>query len=154
MDDDPIYSGFIRQRVAGILEEEGKLLLVKLLSPVSNQEIWIPPGGGVEFGESCHQALIREFAEETSLQISVGELLHINELISGQFHVIEHFFKVKKVSGSPKLGIDPEHPNDQQLLSDIGFFSREQIKKLNCKPDYLKTTYWDKSASVSFNSQR
>lgn len=149
-----MYSGFIRQRVAGILEEEGKLLLVKLLSPVSNQEIWIPPGGGVEFGEPFHQALNREFSEETSIQISVCELLHINELISGKFHVIEHFFKVKKESGTPKLGIDPEHPKDQQLLSDIGFFSREQLQKLNCKPEYLKTTYWDKTATTSFDSQR
>jgi mutator protein MutT len=37
------------------------------------------PGGGLEFGEGIKDALIREFQEELSLEIIVGELFYFNE---------------------------------------------------------------------------
>lgn len=37
------------------------------------------PGGGLEFGEGMKEALIREFQEELSLEITVGELFYFNE---------------------------------------------------------------------------
>ncbi|MBO6536314.1 MAG: NUDIX domain-containing protein [Balneolaceae bacterium] len=148
------YAGYIRYRVGGILEENGNLLLVKLPSPITNEDIWIPPGGGVDFGESAPEALVREFKEETGLSVSVRELLHINEIIFKDFHVIEHFFKVQRVGGKLALGLDPEHPVDDQLLSDIGFFSREEIEKMNIRPGFIKEEYWHNPKMVSFNSQR
>lgn len=37
------------------------------------------PGGGLEFGEGFQHALIREFQEELSISIEVGELFYFNE---------------------------------------------------------------------------
>lgn len=37
------------------------------------------PGGGLEFGEGFQHALIREFQEELSIEIEVGELFYFNE---------------------------------------------------------------------------
>lgn len=37
------------------------------------------PGGGLEFGEGFHHALIREFQEELSIDVEVGELFYFNE---------------------------------------------------------------------------
>ena len=137
------YSGFIRVRVGGVYIENEQLLLIKLRSPISGEDIWIPPGGGVNFKESLNEAIIREFNEETSLKVKVGELLHTSELIEDDYHVIEFFFKVEKVKGEVRLGIDPEHPLEKQLISDIGFFTRNEISKMNVKPEYFKDEFWE-----------
>lgn len=134
-----IYSGKLRVRVAGLLVTDRKLLLVKLHSPVSSSDIWTAPGGGVEFGETIEDALKREFNEETGLSILVGDLLHINELIEPPYHAIEFFFKVTKISGHLKLGSDPEHSQDQQLLKEIGFFEKGKLSEIPLKPEALKT---------------
>lgn len=139
---DSIYSGKLRIRVAGLLIKDGKLLLVKLKSPISNQDIWTPPGGGVEFGESMHKALQREYAEETSMTITVRKLAHINELIEHPFHAIEFFFWVEAIKGKMKLGFDPEHDSNFQLLKEIEFVKLSEIKNRNVKPDFLKNEFW------------
>lgn len=138
-----VYSGKLRIRVCGLLKEQGKLLLVKIHSPVSNSDVWIPPGGGVNFGETLREALEREFFEETNLRIKVGELLHISELIELPFHAIEFYFSVQAQAGKASLGIDPEHGEEDQLLKELGFHSREELAKLNCSPDFIKGNYWE-----------
>jgi 8-oxo-dGTP diphosphatase len=148
------YAGFIRVRVGGLYLEKGKLLLIRLTSPISGEEIWIPPGGGVDFKESFHEALIREFKEETTLDIAVDKLRFISELIDGEFHVIEFFFDVVKLSGDVNLGYDPEHSENDQLISEIGFFSKEEILEMNVKPAFLKKEFWDENNSELFFSNR
>jgi mutator protein MutT len=36
------------------------------------------PGGGVEFGEGLHEALVREFMEEIEIDIQVNDLFYVN----------------------------------------------------------------------------
>ncbi len=52
---------------AYIFNEEGKLLLTR---SVKWNNLWVPPGGKVEFGESMEQALKREMKEELNLDIN------------------------------------------------------------------------------------
>lgn len=42
-------------------------------------EKWEFPGGKVEDGESCEQAIIREFMEEFGIDVSVGEQISETE---------------------------------------------------------------------------
>lgn len=131
------YSGKLRVRVAGLLVEDQKLLLIKLHSPVSNSEIWTPPGGGVEFGETLESALSREFKEETGLDTKMGEMLTVNEFIEPPFHAIEFFFKVEKLSGLLKLGKDPEKTEEDQILKEVRFFDKNELLNLPLKPESL-----------------
>ncbi|HCD51048.1 MAG TPA: NUDIX hydrolase [Balneolaceae bacterium] len=143
-----IYSGKIRIRVCGLLFREGRLLLVKLHSPVTNKDLWIPPGGGLEFGESLHTALKREFKEETGLTIKVGELLHINEMIKAPYHALEFYFNVDLIEGKLTLGYDPEHSPNDQLLKDIRYFSPDELSGIECAPDYIKQEFRKKPGNT------
>ena len=42
---------------------------------------WSFPGGGVDFGETLQEAIVREFKEETGLTVTVGSFLFIYEYI-------------------------------------------------------------------------
>jgi|AntRauTorckE6833_2_1112554.scaffolds.fasta_scaffold00588_6 8-oxo-dGTP diphosphatase len=140
---DERYSNKIRVRSCGLLFDQDKLLLVELRSPITNSWIWLPPGGGVKPGETLEEALIREFWEETGFKVSVQKLLHFNEVIEPPIHAIEFYFLVKRVEGKMELGKDPEFGNDQQILRDIGFYSREEIGKMDVRPNYIKDHLWE-----------
>lgn len=137
-----IYENKLRVRACGVLVEEDRLLLVKLHSPVSDSLVWTPPGGGVQFGESIFETVEREFLEETSLKVKAEKIVHINELIQKPFHAIEIYVSVKRLSGEMKLGNDPEHDENHQILSDVGFFDRYEVQEMNIKPEYFKEEFW------------
>lgn len=50
---------------------DGRILLVRLASHVPESGRWGLPGGGLEWGESPEEALVREFLEETGLNATV-----------------------------------------------------------------------------------
>lgn len=131
------YSGSIRIRSCGVLIEEGKVLLIQLLSPVTEDLVWIPPGGKVEFGETLEEALKREFKEETGLEVAVQKLLDVNELVQNGIHAIEFYFSVEKLSGSLSLGTDPEVNEHNQLIRDLRFFSKDQLEHIQFTPDFI-----------------
>ena len=55
----------VRIGVYGAAVRGGRLLLTQLSSRDRDVGRWTLPGGGMEFGETPHQTLIREFYEET-----------------------------------------------------------------------------------------
>ena len=63
-------------RVAGICVQNEKVLLQK----PTNDTAFAFPGGHVAFGETNAQALIREFQEEISVDVSVGDLKWVGEV--------------------------------------------------------------------------
>lgn len=138
-----MYGSKLRVRASGILVEGEKMLLIQLRSPVSKNLVWIPPGGGVEFGESIKNTVQREFLEETGLVVSVHNLLFINELIEPPFHALEFFFRVERISGELKLGEDPEHSVDEQILKDLQFIKRSAFQDLGINSNLLSNIFWD-----------
>lgn len=56
-----------------LVDEAERLLLIHSRDPVDGQECWYPVGGGIEPGETVHEAAAREAAEETGLaELPVG----------------------------------------------------------------------------------
>lgn len=133
------YRNTLRVRVCGILIEDNQVLLVHLLSPVSNSMVWMPPGGGLEFGESIEECLKREFKEETGFQVQVKELAFVDELVRPPFHALELYYYVNKESGSLKRGRDPEHDSDLQLIDEVGWIPLSQLSSLSVAPERLVT---------------
>lgn len=127
------YAGRVRVRVGGLLLRDGALLLAahRGLRP-AGAPFWSPPGGGWEFGESIRAALVREFAEETGLAVRVGRFLHVHEFSSGPLQALELFFEVlaEDPAATPRLGHDPEHAPDAQLLTRLAWLSPRQLQQL------------------------
>ncbi len=87
-----------------VLDPAGAVLLVRHQDPISVDPenpglltYWVPPGGGVDDGESHERAAIRELEEETGIEVSdVGpqiwsrkrDLVHAGEL---KRHVERYF---------------------------------------------------------------
>jgi ADP-ribose pyrophosphatase YjhB (NUDIX family) len=116
------YAGQVRVRVCGLLVHEGAILLTAHRGLLPNGDLfWSPPGGGWQFGESVQECLKREFREETGLTITPGRFLHLHEFGSSKLQALELFFAVTPTEGSspPRLGTDPEHAADAQLLTQL-----------------------------------
>ena len=123
------FGNQLRTRVNGILIENEKLLMVK--HQMGNGRIlWSVPGGGMNFGSSAKENLIREYLEETHLDIEVGRYLFVHEYLNPPLHAMEHFFEVKRMDGKVKLGKDPELSNSNQILLEIEWKSFEEIKSI------------------------
>lgn len=122
-----LYGNRLRVRVCGICIEDDRILLVRHTSVGSENIFWSPPGGGMEFGESAPSALAREFAEETGLEVEVGEMIFVNEFIQPPLHAVELFFQVKIKSGLLSLGYDPEFSAHHQILQEVRFMTMEEI---------------------------
>ena len=82
-------------RAVAVLERDGKVLVIR--RHLDGRDYAVLPGGGVEDGETPEQAVIRELAEECTLDGEVAELLHEGD--HGGRHA--WYFRVTGVEGEP-----------------------------------------------------
>lgn len=123
-----------RVRVAGILIEDDKILLIEHLK--KDKRYWLVPGGGVDWGESTAEALIREYKEETNLDISVEKFLFLSETIAPdkQKHVINLYFQIKVLKNS----IENMQLGNEKNLIDLRFITKNEIENIKLYPN-IKT---------------
>lgn len=124
------FGNKLRIRVCGLCIENGKVLLVNHHSLNANGDFWGPPGGGMDFGQSAEENLIREFFEETGLSIEIEKFLFVHEYLSPPLHAIELIFKVIRKQGILKIGHDPEMGEDEQIIKNVRFVSFKEIIEL------------------------
>ena len=119
------YGNRTRIRVNGLAFRDGQLLMIKHLGIGEKGHLWIPPGGGLEFGESVHQGLKREFLEEAGLECKVKDFLFVFEYLRPPFHAIELFFEVQIPDSPVRKGEDPEMK--EQIIEEVRFMSEEEL---------------------------
>lgn len=100
---------------------------------LSSGDFWAPPGGGVEMNETAHETLKREFREETSMTVNVGDLLFVTEYYREPLHAVELFFRVDYVAGEVKKGYDPEMNAAGQIITDTRFLTWKEIAETDPK---------------------
>lgn len=119
-----------RVRVAGILIEDDKILLIE--HKKNDKKYWLIPGGGVDWGESTSEALVREYKEETNLDIEIEKFLFISEAIAPdkEKHVINLYFQIKKLDNCAEMKL-----GDEENLSNLKFISKEEIENIKLYPN-------------------
>jgi ADP-ribose pyrophosphatase YjhB (NUDIX family) len=117
-----------RIRVAAIIIEDNKVLLVR--HEKNGRSYWLLPGGGVDFGESLHEALVRELREEVEVDIEPGPLVLANDTLppDRHRHIVHLCFMAKITAGTPTRGSDPR-------VVEVAYVPLKDLPKLTLFPN-------------------
>ena len=110
----------------GILSQSGKILLQKR----ADKGTWGLPGGAIELGESALEALVREFYEETGIEVRVEKLLNVYTKYSDSYpngdeaQVLTILYLV-----SSETSISTKFFTSDETL-ELGFFDHRDIQNI------------------------
>lgn len=86
---------------AVIYDDQGKILLTRRPEGTHMAGLWEFPGGKVEEGESCSEALIRELDEELGVSVKVGRPLTFAIHTEPALEILLLFFSAALGTGVP-----------------------------------------------------
>ena len=130
------------KRARTIIFKDDKLLTIKRTKP--DKTYWVIPGGGVEDGETCEQAAVREAKEELGLDVKVRKL--ILKMDSTKPELVgqeEYFYLCDIIGGELGSGIGPEYNTNTTYVGnyDIEWIEIKDIDNYNLLPieiqDYI-----------------
>jgi 8-oxo-dGTP diphosphatase len=128
--------------IGAVVIHDNKVLLVKRGQPPS-EGLWAIPGGKVKLGETLQQAAEREIKEETDINVSAGEPVHVFEVIEKQidryqFHYVIVDIVCRYISGELS-------PHDDAL--DAGWFGKNDLNndRIDKNTQRFLQKWWDKS---------
>jgi len=101
---------------AMIFDEQGRILLFK---HTYRKFEWGIPAGGLEYGEQPDKAIVREFFEETGMQIKVEKLLLAES--SKEDHNISLIYLCKITSGTFR---------ESNEISEMKYFEVNKLPKM------------------------
>jgi 8-oxo-dGTP diphosphatase len=91
-------------RAYGILIDGERVALVRSSNPRHIPPLWWLPGGGIDFGEAPEDTLIREFREETGLDVHRPRLQGVTSDVrrrdnGDKIHTVRIIFTVELAGG-------------------------------------------------------
>lgn len=110
-----------------VFDNNGKVLLQRR----GDSNLWGFPGGAIELGETPEMAVVREFKEETGLDVRVTDLIGIytdsdmSYPNGDQAHSICIVYQVERIGGELKC--------DQVEAVGLEYFALDKMPKLFCK---------------------
>jgi ADP-ribose pyrophosphatase YjhB (NUDIX family) len=112
--------------VGAIVIRDGKILMVQRGKEPA-KGLWSVPGGRLEHGEYISDAVAREVKEETNLDVEVGELLGVFEVVGDpHFVILDH---IATVVGEERL-----NPGDD--AAEVRWVKLKDLSKLECTPRF------------------
>ena len=119
-----VHRSLPRAVAEGIVEEEGRILLVRASRGLT-KGLWSLPGGFLMFGESPELAVKREVEEELGTPCRVGRLLGVRSKVGEHtgLHWLMFFYEVQ-LAGEPKP--DPDE------IAEARFFPKKEAADRLC----------------------
>ena len=112
---------------AVVLDGGGRLLVVRRRNPPAAGR-WSLPGGSVEPGETVREAVRREVAEETGLEVAVGDLVGFLEIRDDRHHYVVLDFAGRVVGGNLRAGDDAD---------DVAWMTSSELAAAGATDDLL-----------------
>lgn len=91
--------------VGAVVIDDGRLLLVQR-GRDPGRGLWAVPGGKVRSGEHLQGTARREVLEETGLEVDIGELAWVGEVIDDDYHIVLIDFFGRLVGGEMQAADD------------------------------------------------
>jgi len=135
----------MRFAIDGILQKEGKILLIRRAGRTFHN-YWALPGGIVEEGETVEEALTREMLEELGVEVTILDILGVYSKPNRdpRDHTISVVF-ICEYEGKPEAGDDAttfgEFPEGMVPELELAF-DHKQIVRDYRKWLKKKGTYW------------
>lgn len=121
-----------------VFSNEGEVFIAKRGLKAQNEiGKWDFPGGSVKFGETCENAVVREFKEEFDIEIKIIEFLEVVDhiLLDEKQHWVSPSFIAKHISGIPKI-MEPQKCMEFQWIKFVDI-NPEQLSSVS-KSNYCK----------------
>ena len=112
-----------RVRVAAIVVQDDEILLVRHVK--HGKTYWLLPGGGVKYGETLEEALVREIEEETNLDVVVERPVMMNDSVppDRHRHVMNICFTARITGGTLQT-------EDSEVLKEVRFVPIDDVTDL------------------------
>ncbi|MGH3898974.1 MAG: NUDIX domain-containing protein [Pseudonocardiaceae bacterium] len=115
--------------------------------------IWYTPGGRLQPGESLHDCIRREVHEETGLQVTAGELVHVFEYweVNHQRHKVECYFLAHLESGE----LDQDWADLDGPVEHMRFLTpQEVLAEEHIYPQFLRKGQWRTGKDIYMGFER
>lgn len=139
---------FCDLRTVGVLVRNNKILVQR----DKNGNEYALPGGHIKIGETLENGLIREYREETGVDINIKRLLWSEECFweykGKQAHNIAFYFLIEECEGFeiPDNGKFTSHKDNCDVV--IGWVDIGEINKMTIYPHFLKTEICDLNGQI------
>ena len=129
----------IRNTPRAVIIDDGRILLLRKDGDDRGERYGLP-GGGQELGESLHETLIRECAEEINGKVTIGDLVYVAEFFKlkdtvppTRRHLTEFLFLCSLPENYvPRNGDNPDKHQVEVVWCDL-----EILPSLVLFPEYL-----------------
>ncbi|HEY9721094.1 MAG TPA: NUDIX hydrolase [Oscillatoriaceae cyanobacterium] len=131
-----------RVRVAVVLAQEGKLLLVRHRK--GEDTYWLLPGGGLDYGESLAECAARELREETGLEIAVERPIYLSEAIApdGARHILNLYVLAHLTGGTLQAA-------EEAVIAEVAWVPIETLPGLRMYPAIAEELLQDLQAGFA-----
>lgn len=131
-----------RVRVGVLIFEKDKILMVRHVNPVTAQEFWVSPGGGMkETDGTIFDCAKRETFEECGLKVKLDKKV---KFIREWYDVeknrlqLELFLLAKSYKGTLSMENLKGAGADEEWIKELKFLDKKEMKNLNIFPEFLK----------------
>lgn len=128
-----------RISVGAFVIQEDTILMVNHRR-ADRYDFWVAPGGGVQGTESLEEATIREVKEETGLNVSVSNLLYIEEMYNPEERSVKFWYHCEFVDG--RLDCTAEEAVCEHIVN-AKFMAKNELKENVIFPPMVIDALWE-----------